>query len=297
LIYFIINPAAGSGKAKEATPVIERLMQARGAEYSVVFTHSPGDFAHVAGQIDFDKAKTIACVGGDGTVQEYVGLAAQRDVNFAIIPAGSANDLLHSAPGGVPKFRAFEEKIAFYTNKILDGRTIPADVVEVNDELYFFNIGGTGIDIEVLKGALPLKKIFGGAAYFISLIKNAVIYRTEEMTLTVDGESETGEFLLLAISNGAYYGGNMKIAPSAVIDDGLITLCKITKMPRLRLMTLFPLVKSGRHTVLKEVSMHNCEEVKLEYQGKKTINVDGNLYEFESPLAFRIIKSAVRLVV
>jgi diacylglycerol kinase family enzyme len=117
------------------------------------------------------------------------------------------------------------------------------------------------------------------------------------MTLTVDGESETGEILLLAVSNGAYYGGNLQIAPSAVIDDGFITLCKVKRMPRLRLMTLFPLVKPGRHTILKEVSILNCEEVKLEYSGKKTITFDGNLYALESPLTFRIVRGAVKLVV
>jgi len=297
LICFIVNPAAGSGKAKAAIPVIERMMQERGMDYTIVFTHTPGDFARVAGQIDFDTVKTIVCVGGDGTVQEYVGLAVQRDVNFAVIPAGSANDLLRSIPGTAPKFRTFEEKIMFYVNKIFEDRTIDADIVTMNGDKYVFNIGGTGIDIQVLKDALPLKKTFGGAAYFISLIKNAFTYRTEAMTLTVDGESETNEFLLLAVSNGAYYGGNLQIAPTAVIDDGFITLCKVKRMLRLKLMTLFPLVKPGRHTMLKEVSIHNCEAVTLEYPGKKTINVDGNLYEVESPLEFRIIKGAVRLIV
>lgn len=297
MICFIVNPAAGSGKAKAAVSVIEDVMRERGAEYSVIFTQAPGDHERIAKQIDSNAVKTIVCVGGDGTVQEYVGLAVRRDVNFSIIPAGSANDLLYSVPGSVRDFRTFEEKIAFYAKKVLDGRIINADIVAVNGDRHFFNIGGTGIDIEVLKGALPLKKTFGGAAYFISLIKNAVTYRAEEMTLTVDGVAETTRFLLLAVCNGAYYGGNLNIAPPAVIDDGLITLCKVKKMPRLKLMALFPLVKPGKHTKLKEVSFLNCEEVKLEYSGKKTINFDGNLYEFESPLTFRILKGAVRLIV
>jgi len=297
LIHFIVNPVAGSGKAETAVPVIEKLMRESGAEYSIIFTQAPGDFARIAGQIDLNTAKTIACVGGDGTVQEYVGLAVQRDISFAVVPAGSGNDLLYSIPGFPGNFRTFEEKTAFYTKKILTGNTIPADIISVNSERYFFNIGGTGIDIQVLKDAIPLKKTFSGAAYFMSLIKNAITYHAEEMTLTVDGESETGKLLLLAVSNGAYYGGKLQIAPGAMIDDGLITLCKVKNMPRIKLMLMFPLVKPGRHTKLKEVSILNCEEIKLEYHGKKTINFDGNLYEYESPLKFQIIKSAVRLVI
>lgn len=297
MVCFIVNPVAGSGKAKTAVAMIEKLMRKSGMEYSLVYTRSHGDIERVAGQIDLNTVKTIACVGGDGTVQEYAGLAVRRDINFCVIPAGSANDLLYSLPGGVRSFRSFEEKIAFYVKKIPAGRTILADVIAVNDEKYFFNIGGTGIDIQVLRDAIPLKKRFGGASYFISLIKNVVTYRGEEMTLTVDGKTETGKFLLLAVCNGAYYGGKINIAPSAAINDGFITLCKVKNMPRLKIMALFPLVKPGQHTRLKEVSIQNCEEIKLEYRGKKTINFDGNLYEFESPVTFKILKDAVRLIV
>ena len=297
MICFIVNPTAGSGKSKAAAAIIETLMRESGQAYSMIYTSGPGDFDRVAGLIDPARAKTIACVGGDGTAQEYAGLAVGREVNFAIIPAGSANDLLYSIPGSPHKFRNFEEKVTFHTRKILSGRTMPVDVVAVNDERYFLNIGGTGIDIKVLEDALPLKKTFGSAAYFISLLKNAAGYHAEEMTLSVDGKSETGKFLLLALCNGAYYGGKLHIAPPAAIDDGLITLCKVKKMPRLKMMTLFPLVKPGWHTIMKEVSILNCEEVKLEYRGKKTINFDGNLYEYDSPVTFRVIKGAIQLIV
>ena len=297
MIYFIVNPAAGSGKAKEAVPIIDGIMGECDMCYSFIYTNKADDFTWVSGLIDQRAAETIICVGGDGTVQEYVGLAAKKNIKFGIIPAGSGNDFILSMPDSGQKFRTFEEKITFYTKKIIRGEIMNADAVAVNGERYFFNIGGTGIDIQVLKDALPIKKFFGGGAYFLSLIKNAVTYKTEEITLTIDGKTETDEFLLLAVCNGAYYGGNLNIAPSAVINDGLITLCKVRKMPRFKLMALFPAVKPGRHTGFREVSFINCSAVKLEYSGKKTINLDGNLSEFESPLTFDIVKGAVRLII
>ena len=322
MIYFIVNPAAGSGRAKTAVSIIERIMRGHGikstestesAEYSLVYTNGPWDYARVSGLIDLTAAKAIVCVGGDGTVQEYVGLAAGRDINFGIIPAGSGNDFLYSLPDGGRKFASFEEKIIFYTEKIIKGEIMRADAVMlkessgvsgvsgvsgiVSGEKYFFNIGGTGIDIQVLINALPLKKFFGGAAYFLSLIKNAVTYKAEEMTLTIDGKPETGKFLVLAVCNGAYYGGHMKIAPPAVINDGFITLCKVRNMPRPKIMAMFPSVKSGKHARLEEVSFVNCSTVKLEFSGRRTINLDGNLIDFESPLTFEIAKGAVRLIV
>ena len=293
---FIINPAAGSGRAKAARPIIERIMRENGLAHEFIYTDGPGDFARVSGLIDFGAAKTIACVGGDGTVQEYAGLAVRRDVSFAVIPAGSGNDGILSLPGGAGKLRSFEEKTAHYTEKIVRGKTASLDIIAVNGG-YCFNIGGTGIDIQVLRDALPLKRFFGGAAYFLSLIKNAATYKAGEITLTVDGNTVTDRFLLLAVCNGAYYGGGLHIAPAAAMDDGLITLCAVRRMPRLKLMALFPAVKPGKHTGFKEVSFVNCSRVSLEFEGKKTVNLDGNLFEMESPLDFEILRGGIRVVV
>ena len=297
MIYFIANPVAGSGRAKSAISIIQKIMDENNLGYSVIYTNQPGDYARVSGLIDFDRAKTVICVGGDGTYQEYIGLAVEHDINFGIIPAGSGNDLILSLPGEKIKYKSFEEKIKAYTEKIIECETIPVDAVKINGEKYFFNIGGTGIDIQVLQDALPLKKIFGGAAYFLSLIKNVVTYKPMRMTLTIDGKPETDNYLLIAICNGAYYGGGLNIAPSAVMNDGYITLCKIKKMQRLKLMALFPRVKSGKHVTIKEVSFVNCSTVKLEFDGSKIINLDGNLPEFTSPMTFEIMKNAVKLIV
>ena len=345
-VCFIVNPVAGSGMGKAAVPIIERTMRGAGASagagaggasgagpvsgpgggpgggsgngagYKIVYTDKPDDFERVAAMVG-PGAETIACVGGDGTVQEYLGLAVGRGVKFGVIPAGSANDLLLSTPaagGGLetaaaevcggagraaakPKFKTFEEKIAYYTKKVAEGNSARVDAIAVNGCKYCLNIAGTGIDIQVLKDALPIKKYFGGAAYFFSLMKNVFTYRADSMGMTVDGKAEAGEVLLLAVCNGAYYGGNLKIAPPARVDDGLITLCKISKMPRAKMVAIFPAVKPGRHAGFKEVSFTNCSTVKIEFQGTRTLNLDGNLIEYGSPITFSALKGAVNLII
>ena len=314
MYYFIVNPVSGTGKAAAAVPIIESRMGESGQDYIILYTESDNDFDRISGLINVDKAQAVVCVGGDGTIQQYAGLAAGRDVPFGVIPAGSGNDFLYSLQEAVDraghayaaapddlsytgKFPSFEEKVLFFTDKVLKGNTAPVDAVAVNGTHYILNIAGMGIDIEVLKDALPLKRFFGGGAYLLSLMKNAATYRPEEITLTVDGNTEKDKYLLLAICNGAYYGGHMRVAPPAAIDDGFITLCKVRKMPRLKLMALFPSVKPGRHVRFKEVSFTDCLSVKLEFEGTRTINLDGNLPEFESPLTFELLRGAVRFIV
>ena len=294
MIAFVVNHTARAGKAQLAVPIIERMARERGVDFRLIYAATPGD---LAAEIDIGSLSAIVCVGGDGTAQKYVAHAVRREINFGIIPAGSGNDFLRSVPGAVQSFGTFADKIAHYTAKIFEGNTMPADVVAVNDADYFLNIGGTGIDIQVLKDAKPLKKALGGAAYLVSLMKNVATYRTQELALTVDGQREAGEFLLLAVANGAYYGGNLHIAPGALINDGLLTLVKVRKMPRLKMMAMFPLVKPGRHVGMREVSLHTCKEVALEYTGSRTINLDGNLQEYASSVTFKVVPGAVRLIV
>ena len=297
VFYIIVNPIAGAGKTETAIPLIERVMRREDKPYALIRTEKPYDIDRITSMIDFSHADAIICAGGDGTIQEYASLAVGRDIKYGVIPTGSANDLLYSIPGARVKFRSFEEKITYYTQRIIDGAIAPIDAISLNGERYFLNIAGTGIDAQVVHDALPMKKYFGSAAYFISLAKNAVTYKTEEMVIYVDGVRESDEFLLLAVSNGSYYGGNLRVSPPAVVDDGKITLCIVRKMPKLKLAALFPAVKPGWHTGFKEVSYVNCDNVTIEYTGKKTINIDGNLCELESPLFFEIKKGAVKFIV
>jgi len=271
-------------------------MRELGAEYTFIYSERPDDAERIATLIDAGKTSAIICVGGDGTVQEFLGIALSMDLPIGVIPCGSANDFLYSLPETSRKRRSFEENAAFYTDMAVKCAYRRVDAVSINDARYFLNIGGTGIDIQVLRDALPMKKFIAGGAYFISLIKNAVTYREEAMNVTIDGEPGTVPLLLLAVCNGSYYGGHLRVAPPALIDDGLLTLCIVKKMHRLKRMAMFPLVKPGLHGSLKETSFVNCASVTLEFEGKRIINADGNLLEYESPLTFRVLKGAVKFI-
>ena len=298
MIHYIVNPTAGAGKALAAIPLIEKAMRESKRPYEFIYTEKPDDVERVSALINRSEGadSAIVCVGGDGTTQEYVGLCVGSGARFGIIPAGSGNDFLRSVPGGVRKFRSFEEKILFHVEKILHGNAVDIDVIAINGKRHLLNIGGAGLDIQVLKDAIPLKKRFGSAAYLLSLVKNAASYNSMEMSLTIDGVRETGRYTIIAVCNGRYYGGNLRVAPPALIDDGKITLCKVAAMSKLKRIMMFPTVKPGWHSRMKETSFVECSTVKFEYNGVMTINLDGNLVDYESPLEFKIIRGAVKLI-
>ncbi len=59
--------------------------------------------------------------------------------------------------------------------------------------------------------------------------------------------------LLAAFANTPIYGGGMKIAPRAKLDDGLLDVCVVGGIDPFKLFCLFPTVYAGRHLEVKGV--------------------------------------------
>ena len=59
--------------------------------------------------------------------------------------------------------------------------------------------------------------------------------------------------ILAAFANTSTYGGGMKIAPHAQMDDGHLDVCVIGGMDPFKLACMFPTVYFGRHLRIREV--------------------------------------------
>ena len=100
------------------------------------------------------------------------------------------------------------------------------------------------------------------------------------LSIEIDGKTHKGEYTLVAICNGQYYGGGLHICPQASLSDGKITLCLAKAMSRPKTMTIFPYLVAGQHHRLKAVSFVECEEVCITLaKGAESLSLDGNLYE------------------
>jgi diacylglycerol kinase family enzyme len=308
MIYFIVNPAAGSGKGLRAAGIIERLMEGKGREFRVIKTIRPDDMDQVSAQIDWNAAELVVSVGGDGSAQEAVGLVIGRGIPFGVIPAGSGNDMIKSLPNDYARSGAkaedFELNIAYYLGKALSGEARALDVIELSALRpdgstylsYSLNIASLGFDTQIVANTHSLKKRFGRASYFVSLLTTLVGYKSENYKVIADGRVSEGRLLLSAICNGRRYGGVFDIAPSARMDDGLLTLCLIKAMSRPKILFFFPRALRGRHITMPEVSFIDCQKAVYEFEGARLVNLDGNLVSLKGPLEFTVRKGAVKVV-
>ena len=295
MITFIVNPAAGGGRAPLAVPIIQKLMAADGRAYEILETTAPAHAAELAKQAAERGTGIVAAVGGDGTVQEIAAGLVNTSAALAVIPVGSGNDFIHSLNPKLKPAKNFDARIAQFVKILLEGVPSSIDAVRMNG-FYFLNIGSVGIDAEIVQYATGLKKRFGKSSYLLSTLRNTFTYKPKRVRIECDGRFLDQDLSLAAISNGQFYGGGFNISPSADMTDGEITLCVIDKLSRPMFGLLFPLVLFGAHTKLKQAQYINCKQVTLRYDGVLPVNLDGNIYNLNAPLDFTIVEGGLKVI-
>jgi len=92
------------------------------------------------------------------------------------------------------------------------------------------------------------------------------------------------------------YGGGMKIAPQAQLDDGSLDICVILNMSKLKLFCLFPTVYFGRHLSIPQVEYFQTESLRLETVKPLDVYADGE-YVCRTPIEVKVARSALRVIV
>jgi diacylglycerol kinase (ATP) len=103
---------------------------------------------------------------------------------------------------------------------------------------------------------------------------------------------ETADVLFVAIANGPYYGGGMRIAPSAAIDDGLLDVCVVGDISRFTVLQQLPNLYRGTHVNHAAVSMRSGAVIEADGDGDTRIHLDGEPFG-ALPLTVRVSHRAL----
>jgi YegS/Rv2252/BmrU family lipid kinase len=311
MYHIIINPIAGRGRTLKHLPFLTKIFDENKIPYATFTTDSVMD--------GYEKAKDICenadslgliGVGGDGTFQEIAaGMAdacgengGKIPVPLGIFPAGSGNDFIMTLEGGkkaaLSKYGKNPEENAHEFFKTLTrGKTRAIDIITANGAAYL-NIGNIGLDARIVQNAGIFKKKYGRQAYLAAVYKSIARHKNLPLVIEANGEKWEGEYTLVAVCNGQYYGGGMRIAPMAGLDDGKITLCLVEGISRPKTMILFPSLMIEKHVHLKQVKFIECESVRISLQnGAETLCLDGNLYPNTTQIEFKIHPKALDVFV
>jgi diacylglycerol kinase (ATP) len=305
------NPAAGGGRsARLLEPVLERL--GRGGFQVEQHRSVSLEDASLAARQAASSVDVVVAMGGDGTVGSCAaglaaaGLAARS--NFAagdtaahagyravplaalgVIPAGGGNDGARNL--GLPH----DDPLAAAT--MLSGLAArPADLVRAG-ERYLLNAGGAGFDAEVSRRAnLRLAKAPGQSRYVGAVLAELAIGRPRNFRLDLDGRTITTSAWMVSVANSQSYGGGMRIAPEALLDDGLLDVMVVDgALSKPAFLATFPKVFSGRHVENPLVRLHRAVRATLEADEPVAVHFDGEPGG-TVPVTFEVVPAALAVL-
>ncbi|HEY6572259.1 MAG TPA: YegS/Rv2252/BmrU family lipid kinase, partial [Candidatus Eisenbacteria bacterium] len=225
---------------------------------------------------------------GDGTLHEALPALAEADLPFALLPFGRGNDFARNS--GMPT----RIGRAWPAGRALDVRRV--DLPSVNGAL-FGSVACLGFDAAVNRLARGGGGFLGGTAgYIVCVLRALASFRPFEAEIDLDGAVWSGPVMMIAVANGPCYGGGMRIAPGARMDDGLLDVCVVGRMSSLSLARQFPRVFAGTHVRHPSVRMQWARRVRIETDRRREIWADGELAG-ETPARLEIGSRSLRVLV
>lgn len=301
-VLIIANPTSGKGRGARTGEAVHGLLQSRGIYSRISYTQSAGDAERITRKAcgggetcdpDTTPGTIVAC-GGDGTIQQVAAtlaeLRAAGDKHVPVLglaPAGRCNDFARAL--GITRD---PEAIA---DVLSGGVRTPLDLGRVNGR-YFCTVATLGIDAEVTAFVdtmrMPLR---GTLAYLYGAIR--MLFRYRAKTVRIEGDFGVIErtVFLASTANTASYGGAIPIAPNATPTDGILDLCVIDRVSRIRALLLIPVVMRGKHLGRPGITLLRSRKLRIvsqESQGPIDLWADGERIG-QTPVTIEAVAGAI----
>ncbi|MBQ3480934.1 MAG: diacylglycerol kinase family lipid kinase [Oscillospiraceae bacterium] len=292
---FIVNPTAGgSDKTDEVRArVVSAFAQRPDEEVEIYVTKAPLDATEKirAEAADGKELRVYAC-GGDGTFNECAaGVLGHANAAVCPFPTGTGNDFCRMFGAEKDLFRDLDA--------LLEGRVHPIDAIDCNGRCSV-NICSAGIDARIGTNVhkytdLPL--VGGAAGYVVSAAVEMFRGISQPMRIRSGDYAGDGDFTLVCVCNGRFYGGGFNPSLDARPDDGELDIFIARKVNLLQFASLIGKYASGHAAELTKLVTHlRAQEITIEFDGENVINLDGEAY-FTDRAVMRLLPGAVNLIV
>ncbi len=296
--FFIVNPASGTNKKfRNVFESIKTVFEKRKESFIIHNTTAVGEatgFVRSVCESSDEPVRFYAC-GGDGTINETaLGLIGYDHAELAVIPLGTGNDFV----------RNFENKENFFDiDAQLDGERCCFDLLRYNDK-YSVNMINMGFDCQVAKQVPKLKKlriIPSKLAFIIGVVQKFATMPKVKAKIFIDGEEQKeNELLLCAIANGCFCGGGFKSSPLADLNDGVVDICIIKPISRMKFISIIGSYKDGTYLSnekCQEIATYKkCRDVEIRFEKPTDVCIDGEI-ELLTSLKISSVSNALNMCV
>ncbi len=304
----IVNPRSAGGSTESRWTNIAADLATHFGPYKVEFTRAAGDGIRLAEEGAKQGRKFIIACGGDGTVNEVANgiLRSGEDVELGVLPSGTGGDFRRTL--GIPSMAS--EAARGLKNG--ETRTIDAGKVTFLDHenkeasRYFVGVSSFGLSVSIIERVknqtaldwIPLDTLRGRAGFALSTLQEVLDLSYTTVRVRID---DNEEYLLntinFCVANARYFGGGMKIAPDAQLNDGFFDVVNIGDIKTAKILLNAYKLYGGSHLSLDEVKHTHAKrvEIKPAREGQEIFfETDGEL-PGKLPAVYEIVPQALKV--
>jgi diacylglycerol kinase (ATP) len=282
--------------------LVADFWRARGWEVWIKPTEAEGHATELARDAAAFEHRMVLAAGGDGTLGEVANGLVGTETILAPLPIGTANSFAKEL--GMPRRRIFERHRLLQTAvSLAAGRVQVMDLGFKDDGdgngRHWLLWSGTGVDgflVHKIEPRPVWSKKLGPFGYIIQGLAAAPQFPHLHATVTIDGQTHTGDMLLIIISNCRMYGGEVILTPDAVLDDGQFEVWMFYGHGVPKIFDYLFKLKQERHLSDNHVTMVRGKEIVVQTDPAMGCHTDGDKANF-TPLTCRVVPRALRILV
>ncbi len=258
-IALLTNPTSGKGKGARARDVVLTRLRDAGIVVRNLEGRDVDEALDLARQCVADGVDALVVCGGDGMAHLGAQAVATTGIPLGIIPAGTGNDVARyfDLPRKDPAAAA-DRVIAF------EPRTI--DLARSGTK-YFITVLAAGFDAIVNERANRMTWPKGQMRYNLATLAELRVFKPIPYTIEIDGETRRLDAMMVAVGNGVSYGGGLRMAEGAKLDDGLLDVVIIKPMSKGGLVKTYPKLFKGTHVTHPQYEHHLARTVTVAAPG------------------------------
>ena len=306
----IVNPKSQGGRLGQRWTELADTI-GRAFPFDEVMTTGPGDATVLTRAALRGGAERIVAIGGDGTVNEVVngffddeGKSIAPEASFALIPFGTGGDFRRTFHLPTEVADAAAVIAANHRRKIDVGRLsfISSYGATSGQRVHrmFANIASFGVSGVVDRLVNESGKKLGRLSFLYATARATWSYKNQRVQMVFDGKDRMEATInTVAVANGRFFGGGMKVAPEAEPDDGMFDVIALGDFGFGDVLKSGRRLFKGTHLKMDKVTSRRAKVVEaepIEPGAVIELDVDGEP-PGRLPARFEVVPAALWFVV
>ncbi|RWR89464.1 Diacylglycerol kinase [Cinnamomum micranthum f. kanehirae] len=308
---FVVNPKGANGRTGKEWKKLLPYLQARLGRHCKIhesLTSGPSHAIDITREAIREGAEAVIAVGGDGTLHEVVNgffwagkpvphhdQGVSHATALGLIPLGTGSDFARTFGWKNDPHDAIE--------RIAKGVRSRFDVGVINGESgephFFINVADIHLSAKAGYYASKYKR-FGNLCYVIGTLRAFIGHRNRDLKIKVNGgEWEiVPEVTALCIGNAKFFGGGMKITPTADPCNGNLEVVILQGFEWYDFILKLHKLYNGTHLSVKGVRSRSVQSIEVEevtHGDNIYVQSDGEHLGF-LPRRFCILPGAIEML-